>query len=331
MSIRLAIVLAIVALSTLNVPGQAVKVKLIITVKDACTEEPLETTVHVFAVTSDERYKELIWKDSKELLIGSYALRSGRVEIEVPFHNRYIVSVEPVVRPVVSDTLAVYEPVTVSVRFNGSPLRVDLKVWPVGNILAEVYNPDGSRVSLSSWKELRSFNGGMFYGISYSGVVCGPYITKMGRLSILVPARTPSMVVWAAEVPGYGWAVLTADNEGRGYFLPKGDYRRINLVYDTAVTMLRIVKEQVSSLGAEYLKAISPRLKRAEDILMERQETAREEAEKKRGTSVFNYTELPKLIGNIPSSYAEYVMGCSAFTRLMLKAFNVEDLSLIHI
>ncbi len=268
MSVRLAIVLAIVALSTLNVPGQAVKVKLIITVKDACTEEPLETTVHVFAVTSDERYKELIWKDSKELLIGSYALRNGRVEVEVPFHNRYIVSVEPVVRPVVSDTLAVYEPVTVSVRFNGSPLRVDLKVWPVGNILAEVYNPDGSRVSLSSWKELRSFNGGMFYGISYSGVVCGPYITRMGRLSILVPAHTPSMVVWAAEVPGYGWAVLTADNDGKGYVLFKGIGLRLNLVYETAKTMLRLVRTQINSLNlSELPRSVRLRLEKAEKAL----------------------------------------------------------------
>ncbi len=268
MSVRLVIVLVMMVLSTLNVPGQATKVKLVITVRDARTGKPLETTVHVFAVTSDTRYKELIWEGAEEVLVGSYKLRGGRVKVEAPFHNRYVISVEPIVRPVLSDTLAVYEPVTVSVRFNGSPLRVDLKVWPVGNVLAEVYSPDGSKVPLNSWKELMSFNGGMFYGVSYDGVVCGPYITKLGRLSILVPAASRSFIVWAAEVPGYGWAVLRADNGGRGYTILKGFSLRLNLVYETAKTMIRIIKAQIDSLGLTDLpEGVKNKLQRAERAL----------------------------------------------------------------
>ena len=132
-----------------------------------------------------------------------------------------------------------------------SEVNARIEVFPVGYVFVKLYSPEGKLMKFSSWDELYQYNLASFFGTYDDLNFTSPYLSEEGDLAVRIPAGKPSRIYWMAYVPNYGLAWLIADNDGRGYLLDKGEYIVINLVYDSAKTMLRKASAFIESLPSD--------------------------------------------------------------------------------
>jgi len=111
-------------------------------------------------------------------------------------------------------------------------------------------------------------------GVSSDSKIIIHYYTLVenGIVAIGVPAGKSSKIIWAAHVPGYGWAWLEADNRGEYYTVGRGEVVRINLILETSLTMYRLAKQRIDAFEAQgysLSENVTAMMKQAEILLDE--------------------------------------------------------------
>ena len=242
-------------------------------VVDAFTKRPLNGGLRIYAVCNDTLWQEeLEWGEWKQL--GTYEFKNGKLRVRLPLHGLYgfEVWVDEGEGSSPYGALPFYESVWKTYRFDGNlTVSIRLELYPVGYVIVKLYDPSGRKLVFKNEGELIRFNGGQLYGShDYQHFISYHYFEDSGMLAIRVPANRPSKIYWMAYIRGYGFAWLEADNNGEGYLIDKGRYITINLVYDSAVTMLNKVKAFVSKLRSQnvLLSAnVTELLENAESLL----------------------------------------------------------------
>ena len=221
---------------------------------DAFTGEPLDGEIHVHAWVADELWKESIamGEFKEDILVKKF--KGGRAYFTVPLHGQYEfgIIIHSAETPSPFGYLPHYDSHYGWMIFEGkSEVNAQIKVFPVGYVFVKLYSPEGKLMKFSSWDELYQYNLASFFGTYDDLNFTSPYLSEEGDLAVKIPAGKPSRIYWMDYVPNYGLAWLIADNDGRGYLLNKGEYTVINLVYDSAKTMLRKASAFIESLPSD--------------------------------------------------------------------------------
>jgi len=209
---------------------------------DAFTGEPLDGEIHVHAWVADELWKESIamGEFKEDILVKKF--KGGRAYFTVPLHGQYEfgIIIHSAETPSPFGYLPHYDSHYGWMIFEGkSEVHAQIKVFPVGYVFVKLYSPEGKLMKFGNWDELYRYNLASFFGTYDDLNFTESYLSEEGDLAVKIPAGKPSRIYWMDYVPNYGFAWLIADNDGRGYLLNKGEYTVINLVYDSAKTMLR--------------------------------------------------------------------------------------------
>ena len=221
---------------------------------DAFTNRPLSGGLAIYAVCNDTLWQEeLEWGEWKQL--GTYEFKNGKLKVRLPLHGLYGFEVwaEEGEADSPYGVLPFYESVWRTYRFDGNlSVKIRVELYPVGYVIAKLYDPSGRRLVFKTEDELMEFNAGQFYGShDYRHFTRYQYFEDSGMLAVKVPANKPSKIYWMTHVPGYGFVWLESDNSGKGYLVDKGRYVTVNLVYDSAVTMLNKARSFVSMLKSQ--------------------------------------------------------------------------------
>jgi len=242
-------------------------------VVDAFTNRPLRGGLAIYAVCNDTLWQEeLEWGEWKHL--GTYEFENGRIRVRLPLHGLYGFEIwaEEGEADSPYGVLPFYEEVWRTYRFDGNlSAKIRVELYPVGYVVAKLYDPSGRKLVFKTEDELIEFNAGQFYGShDYRHFTRYHYLEDSGMLAVRVPANKPSKIYWMTHVPGYGFAWLEADNGGKGYLVDKGRYVTVNLIYDSAVTMLNKAKSFVSTLRSQNIPLsanVTEMLENAETLL----------------------------------------------------------------
>jgi len=226
---------------------------------DGFTGKPVEGHIWLGFWNADKLWKENLMNDDAEF-VEDYLdtdTVNGRVSVTLPLHGAYGVWFAPrdEVRHPTYGYLPKYEGRWSVFRFKGD-LKIKHKViiYPVAYIVARLYTPEGKELKFRDWDEIWEYNLERFFGVSRDFSIKLDYFLlteKGGYLAIAIPAGVESKIVWAAHVPGYGWAWLEADNRGKYYNLKQGQVAEINLVLETALTMLGHVQDRIADFRSE--------------------------------------------------------------------------------
>ena len=182
--------------------------------------------------------------------------RNGVIDVKLPLHGGYAVWFGPKAEKSNPryGPLPEYEPRWAVFRFTGE-LEISHKiiVYPIGFIALDMYSPDGKKLTFRGEEDLWKYNMERFAGVSSDSKIIIHYYTLVenGIVAIGVPAGKSSKIIWAAHVPGYGWAWLEADNRGEYYTVGRGEVVRINLVLETSLTMYRLAKQRIDAFKAQ--------------------------------------------------------------------------------
>jgi len=240
----------VVAKNTYDDGHERYRIKFNLQIVDAFTDHPLNGVIRVYAVFNDKLWKEsLDMGEWRELLTLSF--RGGQASFEAPLHGRYSLDIEPEegVSKSPYGLLPRYEDASRLIIFDGNPtVKMKIKLYPVGYVFAKIYSPSGSLIKFRDWDDPWEYNRGLFYGTCDNENYTKYFLTSEDEFAILVPAGCPSKVYWVTYVPDFGLAWLQADNDGRGYVIRRGGYIVINLVYESAKTMLRKALEFIDEI-----------------------------------------------------------------------------------
>lgn len=252
--IALLLINAVTAQNTIHDNHEKYQVTFDFEIVDALTKRPLNGGLTIYAVCNDTLWQEgLEWGEWKQL--GTYEFKNGKLRVRLPLHGLYGFEIwaEEGEADSPYGALPFYESVWRTYRFDGNlSMKISVELYPVGYVIAKLYDPSGRRLVFKIEVELMEFNAGHFYGsYDYQHFTRYHYFEDSRMLAVKVPVNKPSKIYWMAHVPGYGFAWLESDNGGKGYRVDKGHYVTVNLVYDSAVTMLNKAKSFVSMLRSQ--------------------------------------------------------------------------------
>jgi len=121
----------------------------------------------------------------------------------------------------------------------------DFTLVPAGVIKLNAYRPDGSLV--------QGYPEGpytLYTTDSHWSVTRSAFVSDQGLIALEIKTQHVINIPW--NVPGFGTAVLRADDDGKGFaFSRQGEKRTINLNYELARTESRVLVESYD----EYVKA----------------------------------------------------------------------------
>ncbi|RLI14391.1 hypothetical protein DRO49_06245 [Candidatus Bathyarchaeota archaeon] len=221
---------------------------------DAFSGEPLNGVLHVHAFVSDELWKESLemgeWVE--DIVVKEFS--GGKISFNAPLRGQYgfEIYVDMGESPSPFGDLPHYDWCYRWMVFDGEDeVKARIGVFPVGYVFVKLYSPEGKLMKFKDWDELYRYNLALFFGTYDDLNFTGPYLSEKGELAIKIPAGRPSRIYWMDYVLGYGFVWLIADDDGKGYLLDKGKYIVINLVYESAKTMLRKASAFVESLPSD--------------------------------------------------------------------------------
>ena len=229
-------------------------VKFDLHVVDAFTGKPLDGYVEINAIVADELWKESIEVPERSLkLVYQGSFKNGKASFQVPLHGKYdfIIHAHGYKESPFGD-LPLYEPFYGEFIYDGRPeVKLQIKLFPVGYVIPKIISPDGKVIVFKDWEDVDRYNLQLFFG-SHNGRNFTHYFLVEGKtFAITIPAGRPSKIYWVTYVPGFGLTWLRADNDAKGYLLRAGDYIVINLVYESAVTLINEAEKFLKTVPSD--------------------------------------------------------------------------------